>query len=397
MISTEIEQIFKKEPSLISELIIKLSDFKNIDDAIHYLVDTSQTVYQARNSFFALIKEESLLIQAQAKKTKVKTEFNININPFNDLVQLKACCKDDYIYLPLNINKQLFAVLVLCYKDQQSKPVFQSMQKELELFAKQVSIFISSNQQIADLQTSNKKLLKQDQLKSQLVSTISHELRTPMANILGFSELMKDLKLDQKHQEYNQEIHNSALRLSNLIDNFLDLSRIEEGHELELNNLEEIELDWLAERAWSMLGAINQSHQITWQFPDDLPTIVVDSEAITRVFLNLFNNAIKYSGDSKQIHCKISHKQGLITVSVEDQGVGLAESELTMIFERFYRVENKQSRHIGGTGLGLWISKKIIEAHGGRIWCESTNQQGSTFNFTLKIGAIENAGQIILH
>ena len=225
---------------------------QNIDDAIHYLVDTSQTVYQARNSFFALIKEESLLIQAQAKKTKVKTEFNININPFNDLVQLKACCKDDYIYLPLNINKQLFAVLVLCYKDQQSKPVFQSMQKELELFAKQVSIFISSNQQIADLQTSNKKLLKQDQLKSQLVSTISHELRTPMANILGFSELMKDLKLDQKHQEYNQEIHNSALRLSNLIDNFLDLSRIEEGHELELNNLEEIELDWLAERAWSI-------------------------------------------------------------------------------------------------------------------------------------------------
>ena len=425
MISTEIEQILKNQPSLISELIIKLSDFKNIDDALHYLVDTSQTVYGAENCFFALIKEESLLIQAQAKKTKIKTEFNININPFECLTKLEACCKDNFVYLPLNINKQLFAVLVLCYKDQESKAIFQSMQKELELFAKQVSIFISSNQQITDLQASNKKLLKQDQLKSQLISTISHELRTPMANILGFSELMKDLKLDPKHQEYNQEIHNSALRLSNLIDNFLDLSRIEEGHELELNNLEEIELDWLAERAWSMLGAINQAHQITWEFPDDLPAIVVDSEAITRVFLNLFNNAIKYSrpvskqsfdvqvaqkkvatarnarvafGDnSEQIHCKISHKQGLITVSVQDQGIGLAESELEMIFERFYRVENKQSRHIGGTGLGLWISKKIIEAHGGRIWCESTKGQGSTFNFSLKIGALENAEQIILH
>ena len=397
MISTEIEQIFKNQPSLISELIIKLSDFKNIDDVIHYLVENSQSVYQAENSFFALIKEESLLVQAQAKSTKVKTEFNININPFDALIKLEACCKDNYVYLPLNINKQLFAVLVLCYKDQDSQQIFQAVKRELELFAKQVSIIVNSKQQITDLQASNTKLLKQDQLKSQLISTISHELRTPMANILGFSELMKDLKLDQKHQEYNQEIHNSALRLSNLIDNFLDLSRIEEGHELELNNLEEIELDWLAERAWSMLGAINQSHQITWQFPDDLPTIVVDSEAITRVFLNLFNNAIKYSGNSKQIHCKISHNQGLITVSVEDQGIGLAESELEMIFERFYRVENKQSRHIGGTGLGLWISKKIIEAHGGRIWCESTKGQGSTFNFSLKIGAIENAKQIILH
>lgn len=395
MTSTEIEQINTKD-GLIAKLIIGLANFKKIEESITYLVDACHKLYQTKNCFLALINEEGLLIQAQAKAEKLETNFDININPFNALLKLETCICNNYIYLPLRINQQLFAVLVLIFEKEKAQSYYQALKTELELIAKEVSIFISLNQQITDLQALNEKLLRQDQLKSQLISTISHELRTPMTNILGFSELLKGQTFTSSEQKkYNEEIYNSALRLANLIDNFLDLSRIDEGHELELNHLEEVELDWLAERAWSMLGAINQNHKINWQIKANLPKIMVDSDAITRVLLNLFNNAIKYSGKSREITCNIEHQNQEIIVSVIDQGIGIAKSELTRIFERFYRVENKEGRHISGTGLGLWISKKIIEAHGGRIWCES--DADTCFKFTLQIGAIENAKQIILH
>ncbi|MDD9898496.1 MAG: ATP-binding protein [Candidatus Melainabacteria bacterium] len=396
MTSTEIEQIFQAKAK--SQLLLKLASFGKIEDSIKHLVEKSCSVFQAENSFFALILEEGLQVQAQAKPADLVKNFNLNISPFKHLLEIKSCISGKEIYLPLSINQQLFAVLLLSYPDGAAK-LSQAAQTELELFAQEVSVLISLKQQITDLLASNEKLLRKNQLKSQLISTISHELRTPMTNVLGFSELMKNQEIKAEDQErYAEEIYNSALRLSNLIDNFLDLSRIEEGHELEINHLEETELDWLCERAWSMLGAINQNHQINWQFAVNLPKLVLDSEAITRVLLNLFNNAIKYSGQSKEINCSIALIDGELVTSIEDQGMGIAKSELKTIFERFYRVDNKEAKHIGGTGLGLWISKKIIEAHGGRIWCESEPGKGASFKFALKPGAIENAQQeIILH
>lgn len=396
MTSTQIEQIFQSKNK--SELLLKLASFNKIEDSIKHLIDNAPSIFEAENCFFALLSEEGLQVQAQAKSGELKKEFNLNISPFASLLELRSCATENKVYLPLSINQQLFAVMILRYPGQ-AKIIQQEAQIQLDLFAREVSLILSFKQQLTDLLASNEKLLRKNQLKSQLISTISHELRTPMTNVLGYSELMKNQEIKvEDHQRYAEEIYNSALRLSNLIDNFLDLSRIEEGHELEINHLEETELDWLCERAWSMLGAINQNYQIHWHFPQNLPKLIVDSEAITRVVLNLFNNAIKYSKESKEINCKIIQTDDEIIVSVEDQGMGIAESELKAIFERFYRVDNKEAKHIGGTGLGLWISKKIIEAHGGRIWCESELGKGSSFKFALRLGAIENAQQeIILH
>lgn len=255
-------------------------------------------------------------------------------------------------------------------------------------------------QAIDELKLSNQQLLERDSIKSQLISTISHELRTPMANILGFSELLLHKEYDSKTQgQYLGEIHNSALRLSNLIHNFLDLSRLENCGQLQLHNIDQVEIDWLAERAWSNLGAINQQHNIHWDFANDLPEIVVDSEAITRVFINIFANAIKYSPKSSAISCTIEYnpRNQEILVRVIDKGLGIAESDLNLVFEKFYRVENPEMRHISGTGLGLWICKEIIQAHGGRIWCESKLGEGSCFNFTLPVGIRNNENKNLLN
>ena len=257
---------------------------------------------------------------------------------------------------------------------------------------------------IADLKASNQMLLNQDRLKSQLISTISHELRTPMANIMGFSELLltKDYQQNTR-QDYTREIYNASIRLSQLINNFLDLSRIENNGELMLNSFEEVEIDWLAERAWSHLGAINQKHQIRWHVEKQIPEVFVDSEAITRVFTNLFANAIKYSpcssGETKPIDCFIGYKSNNneILVSIKDSGIGITEEFLDSVFEKFYRIENANTKHISGTGLGLWISKEILEAHGGRIWCESKPEEGSCFNFTLPFGVKKNVTKILLY
>lgn len=255
-------------------------------------------------------------------------------------------------------------------------------------------------QAIEDLKITNQQLLERDNIKSQLISTISHELRTPMANILGFSELLLHRDYDSNlREQYLREIYDSALRLSNLIHNFLDLSRLENMGELQLNNIDQVEIDWLAERAWSNLGAINQKHRIHWDFATDLPEIVVDSEAITRVFINLFGNAIKYSPKNPDIDCKISYnsRNQEILVRVIDGGPGVPEADLGLIFEKFYRVEDPSTRSVSGTGLGLWICKEIVQAHGGRIWCESNLGQGSCFSFTLPVGERSDENENLLY
>ena len=293
------------------------------------------------------------------------------------------------------------------YQDllQDAASVYSEKNDDLELFARMVSQIINFNQTIIDLKASNQMLLNQDRLKSQLISTISHELRTPMANIMGFSELLLTKDYEQNIRlEYTQEIYNASIRLSQLINNFLDLSRIENSGELMLNSFEEVEIDWLAERAWSHLGAINQKHQIRWHLANNLPEVFVDSEAITRVFTNLFANAIKYSPCSNNkkaepIDCFIGYKNNNneILVSIKDGGIGITEEFLDSIFEKFYRIESQDTKHISGTGLGLWISKEILEAHGGRIWCESKPGEGSCFNFTLPLGVRKNVTKILLY
>jgi signal transduction histidine kinase len=265
----------------------------------------------------------------------------------------------------------------------------------LLLYSQVFSFLLSTIQSTEDLSTNNKNLLEKEKVKAELLSTVSHELRTPMSNILGFSELLEKQSLTKEQQEqYQQEIYKSAKRLSNLINNFLDLSRIDSVGSYQLNYFDKAEIDWLAQEAWDHLKTINNKHEITWQIDSELPEIICDSEAITRLFINLFSNAIKYSPidenypKRKNINCSFKHdkKHNLLLLTISDNGIGFEDNENEKIFERFYRSGNAQKQYISGTGLGLWISQEIAKAHGGKLSSSSKINEGTKFYLELPLG-----------
>jgi signal transduction histidine kinase len=258
---------------------------------------------------------------------------------------------------------------------------------ELELFMTLVSLRVEELQLAMDLSASNERLLEQGKYMSQIFSTVSHELRTPLTNVIGFSELMLARDLDEgTRKQYLSEISRSARRLASLINDFLDLSRVEASGAIRLAEMEPADLDWIAERAWKDLNTeliFNRSSaEIDWQVAKSLPKVSADTDAMIRVFINLFSNAIKYGAGSKVI-CSIQVTKDLVQVKVEDKGIGIKADMLEAVFERFTRLDNDVTRETSGTGLGLWICQQIVEAHGGKIWCESEPNKGTSVYFTL--------------
>jgi signal transduction histidine kinase len=253
---------------------------------------------------------------------------------------------------------------------------------------------------LENIQLNNERLVKLNENKTQILGTVSHELRTPMSAILGFSELLLNASYSPElTKKYLEEIYQASKKLAGLIDDFLDLSRLESNDELFLSDFEAVEISTLARKAWDEIQDQHKPYSVKWAVNSEMPYILCDVVAVERVFHNLFSNAIKYSPievskpDRKVINCRIDIVTAAspenffdeISVSISDNGMGIAKENVGQVFERFMRVDNSDTRKIGGTGLGLWICKQIIEAHGGKIWCESELGQGSVFKFILPI------------
>ncbi|WP_227396351.1 ATP-binding protein [Jeotgalibacillus aurantiacus] len=222
-----------------------------------------------------------------------------------------------------------------------------------------------------------------DRMKSELVSTVSHELRTPLSSVLGFTELLltKEVK-PEKQKRYIQTIHKEARRLTNLINDFLDLQRMESGRQE--YHMEQVQLNEIILKTIESLQVPPSHHLI---FNDEAPLTVVkaDSDRLTQVLTNLISNAIKFSPDGGDVLIKTKSSPSGLTVSVQDQGLGIPKDQLQGLFQKFKRIDNSERRKIGGTGLGLAICKEIINHHDGTIWVESSEGTGSVFSFTLPV------------
>jgi len=223
-----------------------------------------------------------------------------------------------------------------------------------------------------------------DRLKSTFVSIVSHELKTPVATILGYAETLAraDARWDpDTTQELAETIKDEAQQLDRLITDLLDVSRLQAGA-LPLKK-EEVELDILAQRVAQRFRSRTDQHDILVRFPESFPSVEGDITRLEQVLNNLVSNAIKYSPGEGKILIEGRRRPGEAIVSVIDEGIGIPATEQGRIFEAFYRVDNRSTRRTGGTGLGLFLARAIIEALGGRIWVESAPGKGSAFSFAL--------------
>lgn len=220
--------------------------------------------------------------------------------------------------------------------------------------------------------------------RREFVANVSHELRTPLASIKAYAETLAagNVPPAEAH-DFLGEIEANADRMAKLVDDLLDLSALESGRMPP--SYERLTLDKVAAEAAAGLKALATRKKIVLRVEPfhALPPVRADRHQLKQVFVNLIENAIKYTPESGTVHLRAQSSANAVTVTVEDNGVGIPEADLPRIFERFYRVDKARSRELGGSGLGLSIVKHIVEAHGGSVAAESRPGQGSRFSFTL--------------
>jgi len=228
-----------------------------------------------------------------------------------------------------------------------------------------------------------------NRLKAELISTLAHEMRTPLASIKGYSTalLMEEVTFDSETQrEFLQTIDKECDILQDLIHDLLESSIIDAGF-LRLEP-QPVMLPRLAKRVTDDVARRTQQHRFLIDFPGDFPIVDADPHRIGQVLRNLLDNAVKYSPQGGLVVVRGEVHEDEVVVSVADQGVGIAPEHLNRLFEKFFRVESGLGRHVVGSGLGLPIAHTIVESHGGRIWAESQVGQGSTFYFTLPLESL---------
>lgn len=225
-----------------------------------------------------------------------------------------------------------------------------------------------------------------EQAKNDFVSTVSHELRTPLTSIKAYTATLRrqDVSFDEEtRQQFLKVIEEETDRLTRLISDLLDMSRIESGR-LELKK-REFDMVKLAEIVVEKLRSQSARHTLVLSTQCDSAKVHADPDKIEQVLVNLLDNAIKYSPQGGEVRLEIGTHRHLVRCSVTDFGVGIPPEHLPHIFEKFHRVDNRSTREVYGTGLGLYVSKNIVEAHGGNIWVQSEPGKGSTFYFTLPL------------
>jgi K+-sensing histidine kinase KdpD len=256
----------------------------------------------------------------------------------------------------------------------------------LDVFARQAAGALQQGRATAEMLAEKTRL---EEMQSTFVSIVSHELQTPVAIIKSYAATLarEDASWSAETiQRVSRNIEEECDRLHRLITDLLDLSRIQAGRVA--MRVGSVDLPQIAAEIVDQLGPRSPLHSLRTAFPQSFPLIRGDADQLRRALFNLVQNAVKYSPDGGEVLIAGQMlNDSAVVVRVIDRGIGIAPGEQERIFERFHRSDNRLSRTTAGVGLGLYITRSIVEGHGGRIWAESGGQgRGSTFNMLLPIG-----------
>jgi len=263
--------------------------------------------------------------------------------------------------------------------------------------AEMVREYAEKDREARALTQINAELRRLDELKSEFLAMVSHELRTPLTSIVGYSRLLLRQahgSLTPKQVEHQEAIFRGAQRLSDLINDLLDVSRLEAGRIELAPRL--VNLSQVVEQVGSIVAVAAQARRIHVRsvLPDDLPPVQADASRLQQILVNLVGNAVKFSPAGGEVRLLAGRHRDQVWVAVEDDGVGIAKDELARIWDPFYQVEAPLRRRHGGSGLGLGIVRRLVELHGGVARAESEGEgRGSRFSFTLPIATLPAASE----
>jgi signal transduction histidine kinase len=306
------------------------------------------------------------------------------------------------VVIPISVKDKVIGVLDL---ESRHRGNFKRFRKSLGILANQIAIAIENaglyeeikgfntrlrievEEQTRELRDKNLELKKMDRMKDDFVSNVSHELRTPLTSISGYARLMSLEKIGPVNESQKQSlgiILEEADRLTRLINNILDLAKLESGKLrftvdlIDINKIAESVVQKLEQQAAEKGIKLTIAKTI-------MPEFKASRDLITQVFMNLLNNALKFTPNGGTVHIDIRRKLATVEVSVKDSGQGIAPDQIPKLFSKFFQVDSSMTRQHGGTGLGLVIVKHIIDAHRGEIKVHSDPGKGSEFIFSLPL------------
>ncbi|HYU81404.1 MAG TPA: GAF domain-containing sensor histidine kinase [Candidatus Polarisedimenticolia bacterium] len=290
---------------------------------------------------------------------------------------------------PVRVGGRLAGSLALVHTDRPREwtaddvRLIESVGRELRGAIAAAEAFEQQRQAVKELERLNR-------AKSDFVSIVSHEFRTPLTGIQGFSEMMQseDLTLDEM-REYAGDINKDAHRLNRMITEMLDLDKMESGR-MEIHR-EPVDLNAIVTEAADRVRPNAPNHPLALRLDPMVGAVSGDRDKLTQVMTNLLSNAVKYSPDGGDIVVSTRVEGSSVHIVVRDHGMGIPKAALETIFERYGRVESLATRNIQGTGLGLPIVRQIVQLHGGAVWVESAVGEGSVFHVTLPRGAAASA------